>query len=361
MSLLDNSYIYDLDLGDHGQQIMVNQALNQASKYIKSCQLPNGAIPWFENGKLDPWDHVEALIGLTISHDFCAVKKGFQWLECIQNIDGGWYSKYFEDVADNDLDRYKVETNFVAYVATGLWHYYLVSNDLLFVQSFYPCVKKAINYVLSQQHTEGDIQWAVSQAEDLPKDALVTACASVLRSLECAIYLAELCDDKNDVWEVAYIKLAETVKNRPWRFDRTWPSKDRFSMDWFYPILSGVYSPEESRIRLKNYWTKFVHEDLGCRCVSDEPWVTIAESCELCIALVSAGEKEKAEKLFMQLLRWQDSDGGFWTGYSYRDEVIWPLEKTSWTAAAIILAADAIFQISKASRLFTSRSCLHMP
>ena len=33
--------------------------------YIKSCQSLSGAIPSLKCGKLDPWDHVESLMGLT--------------------------------------------------------------------------------------------------------------------------------------------------------------------------------------------------------------------------------------------------------------------------------------------------------
>ena len=351
-------YIYDLDLDSHEKQIMVNQALNQATKYIKSCQRKDGAIVWFAEGKLDPWDHVEAMMGLTVSRDFSSVQQGFLWLHNNQNDDGSWFAKYFADENDEDKDRLKIEANFVAYIATGLWHYYLISQDLLFVQKIFPCVERAMDYVVSQQSLEGDIQWARSSIEHLPKDALITACASILRSMECAIYLGEVCGKQTARWETSYNLLAHALKSSPWRFDRTWESKDRFSMDWFYPILSGIYSAAESKLRLAKDWQKFVNEEYGCRCVSDEPWITVAESCELTIALVASEQRDKAEELFMKLLRWQDADGGFWTGYSFRDKAIWPLEKTSWTAAAIILAADAIYSITPASKLLTSNSGL---
>ena len=61
-------------------------------------------------------------------------------------------------------------------------------------------------------------------------------------------------------------------------------------MDWFYPVLSGVLSSDIAKNHLKSKWNTFVEEGLGCRCVSDEPWVTIAESCELTIALIAAGD-----------------------------------------------------------------------
>jgi hypothetical protein len=32
---------------------------------------------------------------------------------------------------------------------------------------------------------------------------------------------------------------------------------------------------------------------------------------------------------------------------------LWPKEKTTWTAGALLLAADALFQFSRASHIFT--------
>lgn len=329
--------------------------LHKVHQYIQSCQQENGAILWFKGGKLDPWDHTEAAMALSIVGDYENFKRAFNWLRAQQNPDGSWYSKYYGDASDGDLDRAKKETNFVAYPACGLWHYYLISQDIEYVEHAFPQIERAIDFVLAQQSADGDIQWAISANEKLPKDALVTASSSVLRSLECAIRLANKLDIKHQ-WHKPYHRLAETLLNKPWRFDRTWESKSRFSMDWFYPILAGIYKPSESKIRLESRWNEFVHPEFGCRCVSDEPWMTVAESCELVLALIASQQTDKGKQLFNQLLRWQDDDGGFWTGYSFRDKVIWPTEKTTWTAAAILLALDALEHLTPASRLFTTPS-----
>ncbi|VUD59527.1 hypothetical protein TDB9533_02700 [Thalassocella blandensis] len=330
----------------------------KSKRYILSAQQSDGAILWFEQGKLDPWDHIEAAMGLAIAEEFSAFRHAFVWLAQQQNTDGSWFAKYKGDEQDGDLDRHKIETNFVAYPATGLWQYYLISNDLDFVQKHFITIERAIDFVVSQQRAEGDIQWALSDKETLPKDALVTACSSILRSIECAIHLAHLLGKDKQSWVLAYVKLADCLKNRPWRFDRSWESKARFSMDWFYPVLAGIYNKEEAQLRLQSRWDEFVHPQLGCRCVSDEPWVTVAESCELTMALIAAGQKNAAFKIFKALLQWQDDDGGFWTGYSFRDNVIWPQEKTTWTAGAILLALDALHSLTPAASLFTSPSQL---
>ncbi len=335
--------------------------IKNVCRYIQDCQRDDGAILWFEGGKLDPWDHTEAAMGLTIAGNYKAARKAFLWLREHQNTDGSWYAKYYGDSQNTDLDAHKVETNFVAYPACGLWHYYLVTGDLSFVNDCMPFITKAMNFVIHHQNAEGDVQWAISEREKLPKDALVTACASILRSLECAISLSKITKRDQPNWIDAYKRLAEALLNKPWRFDRTWEPKTRFSMDWFYPILSGIYSLEEAQTRIDSRWQDFVNDEYGCRCVSDEPWMTVAESCELCLALLASGRIEEAKRIFNLLLQWQDNDGGFWTGYSFRDHKIWPREKTTWTAAAILLAADALEHLTPASELFTRPSHLLFP
>ena len=335
-------------------------SVEKATRYIVANQIKNGGIPWFADNKLDPWDHTEALMALIISNQTNAWHKGFKWLAENQNSDGSWFANYY---SSEEMSSTYIETNFVAYPATGLWHYYLCTQDASTLKYFYPTIEKAINYILRHQHKEGDIQWAVadhnnSHTESPPKDALVTACSSILRSLECAISIAETLSQPCDSWRQSYLSLYGTLKNKPWRFDRTWESKERFSMDWFYPILAGIYGKSEAQLRLDQRWNIFVEPEIGCRCVSDEPWVTVAESCELCLALIASGRKKEAAKILISLTRWQDKDGGFWTGYNFRDNNIWPQEKTTWTAAAFIIASDALLELSQGSHLFTQPSSI---
>ena len=57
------------------------------------------------------------------------------------------------------------------------------------------------------------------------------------------------------------------------------------------------------------------------------------------------------------LLRWtrthRRDDGSYWTGIVYPDGVLFPFdEHTSYTAAAVVLAADAITRATPASDVF---------
>ena len=46
------------------------------------------------------------------------------------------------------------------------------------------------------------------------------------------------------------------------------------------------------------------------------------------------------------------TDGAYWTGYVHRDDTLWPEEKPTWTAAAVMLAADALSNKTGAAHLF---------
>jgi len=96
-----------------------------------------------------------------------------------------------------------------------------------------------------------------------------------------------------------------------------------------------------------------VAEDKGCRCVLDQPWVTIAESCELALALLRMGDRPRAEAMFAWQHQWRDEAGSYWMGHQFAENVPWPEEKPAWTAAAAILTADALTGYTSASGLFT--------
>lgn len=333
-------------------QPKLTPSLISTANYIEQLQLPSGALPWFTGGVTDPWDHTEAIMGLSVAGRFAASRRGFQWLADRQRDDGAWFAAYNnEDVVDGT----RAETNFVAYVATGLWHYYQITNDKQTLTKYWPMLEAAINFVLTQQQPTGEIYWAVDTETGPSEDALITGCSSIFKSLASAISTAKELGYVRDEWIQSKALLGNALLHRPERFDRTWESKARYSMDWFYPILSGLISGDAAKQRLADKWDIFVEAKLGCRCVSDQPWVTIAETCELIMACVAAGEQEKAEEMFANIQRFQLDDGSWWTGYVFTDHVHWPDEKPSWTAAAVLLAADALTGISPGANFFSAK------
>ena len=317
--------------------------------FILRAQMATGEIPWFEGGHSDPWDHTEAAMGLAIAGETEAALRAYRWLASKQLADGSWWRAYRNDAPDNPDRR---ETNYVAYIATGIWHQYLVTQDIAVLQEFFPVIERAVAFVLSLQSEHGEIDWAVD-SEGVPLgDALLTGCSSIYKSLECAGHIAATLKVERPDWLSSRERLGHALRDRPERFDRTWASKSRYAMDWFYPILTSVISGQAANDRLNQRWHEFVEPGLGCRCETQEPWVTVAESCELVLALLAAGDRPRAEEVFSWLSQWRDSDGAFWTGFQFVDDVLWPDEKPTWTAGAILLAADALTGHTGASDLF---------
>ncbi|RLQ22140.1 prenyltransferase [Seongchinamella sediminis] len=325
--------------------------LRPTVQFIVDTQRPSGEIPWFDGGYADPWDHVEAAMGLSIGGEHDAARRAYEWLYGMQLVDGSWWASYRGEAVDNSERR---ETNFVAYIAAGVWHHYLISGDRDFLRAMWPMVDKAIGFVLALQTGHGDIHWAVDGEGKPKQDALVTGCSSIYKSLECAHNIAFTLGEDRPRWLAARDRLGHALRHRPERFDRTWESKARYSMDWFYPVLTGVLPQKEARARIAARWNEFVEAGLGCRCVSDEPWVTVAESCELVMALLAAGDHARAVEVYSWLHQWRLKDGSYWTGYQMVEDLLWPDEKPTWTAGAILLAADALTEHTAASRLFSS-------
>ena len=317
--------------------------------YIAARQHQDGGIPWFDSGPMDPWDHIEAAMGLAIGGRLDEAKQAYYWLRNNQQPNGSWLAAYKNGKVE---DGTRAESNFVAYVATGVWHYYLITRDMDFLSALWPTVEAAMGFVLRLQGEQGEIYWCEDTRLGIRKDALVTGCSSIYKSFECALNIAAELEQDKPAWTQACSRLKSALIHHPECFDRTWESKSRFAMDWFYPVLTHAIKGREAALHLKSRWQEFVKPGFGCLCVNDEPWVTVAESCELVMALLSANEYQKAVQLFSWLHQFRDKDGSYWTGYVYRDQAFWPLEKPTWTAGAVLLAADALSNKTPAAHLF---------
>jgi hypothetical protein len=284
-------------------------------------------------------------MGLTVGGDHHRARLAYEWLRRRQRADGSWYAAYR---GGRVADRTR-ETNHAAYVAVGLFHYYLITGDKAFVAHMWPTVTAAIDFVLQFQTASGEIHWAVSPDRAADPMALLTACSSICFSLKCALALARLMGRQRPEWHRALTLLTHCIQNEPYRFNMT---KSRFSMDWFYPVLCGAVSGDSARQRIKAHWKKFVIHNMGVRCVADQPWVTVAESSELVLALNAMGNDLLARIVFGWISDHVFEDGTFWCGFTYPDMVLWPEERITWTNAVVLLAADALFNLTPAAGLF---------
>ena len=317
----------------------------QAASYIVQTQRPDGEIPWCEGQKTDPWDHVESAMGLSVGGYFKEAQKAFEWLAGIQLDDGSWYTAYRDGVPE-DKTR---DANLSCYIAVGLLHYYLITRDTAFLKHMWTTLSGAIEFALSLQTPSGEIYWAISPEGNVDRMAPLTGSSSIYMSIKCALAIAKMLGFCMPSWENALQKLGEAIKYKPYLFNMT---KSRYSMDWFYPILAGVITGNDAQRRIDKYWKKFVVEDQGVRCVSDKPWVTIAETSELTLALAGMGNREQAAIVFNWISDRRHDDGSYWCGFTVPDPVMWPEDKITWTNAAALIAADAIYSLTPASVLF---------
>jgi hypothetical protein len=316
--------------------------------FITALQKPSGEIPWSEGGKTDPWDHVESAMGLSAAGRLAEAERAYRWLARTQLPDGSWWSATRNGVPE---DRTR-DSNLASYIAVGVYHHYLMTGEADFLRRLWPALEAGIDYAVGLQAQTGEIRWAKNGDGVIDPMALLTGSSSVYMSLKCALAVAAHLGRRRSDWETALAKLGEAIRHRPSLFNMM---KTRFSMDWYYPVLCGAVTGSEARKRIDRSWEKFVVPEWGVRCVSDRPWVTIAEGSELVLTLVAIGETERAAIVLDWLKDKRYEDGSYWMGVTFPDGVIWPEERTSWTAAAVILAHDALTEMTPAARLFSHR------
>ncbi|WP_340538314.1 prenyltransferase [Nocardioides sp. GXZ039] len=299
---------------------------------IASMQEPSGAIPWTVGEHVDVWNHVEAAMALLVGGQVEAAERAYAWVPTKQRRNGSWPMKIVGDVVDDP----RGEVNMSAYLAVGIWHHWLVRHDVEFVRRFWPSVRSGLDWVVSQQLDFGGIRWTPTESF-----ALLAGGSSIYQSLRAGVALADLLEDPQPEWELAGGRLRHAIREHRDLF----ADKSTFSMDWYYPVLGGAVRGPDALDLLAPRWDDFVVPGLGVRCVDTNPWVTGAETCELVMSLDAVGDRRRALDLFAQMQHLRGEAGGYWTGWVYdgeKPDVYWPVEHTTYTAAAVILAADAL-------------------
>jgi hypothetical protein len=325
------------------QGVLCASDLAATAATIAEAQEGSGAIPWFAGGHTDPWDHVECAMALDVAGLHEPAASAYSWLRERQREDGSWASRYEQ----GRITQAHAESNFCGYVAVGVWHHHLSTGDRGFLDEMWPTVRAALDLVVALQLPGGGIAWGLGSGGPT-SDALLTSSSSLYQSLRAGLAIAAAVGASVPDWELAAGRLGHALRHHPDRFT----DKSRFSMDWYYPVLGGAVRGRAGQERLASRWDEFWVDGLGIRCVADRPWVTGAETCELAIALAAVGQTELAAEVVASMQHLREDDGSYWTGYVYPDRARWPVERSLWTGAAVILAADAIMRTTPASGIF---------
>ena len=331
------------------KQILKKSFFENIAKFIKSIQLESGAIPSNDDGSHDPWDHIESIMGLNFANEYESSKLAFNWLIKNQNEDGSWFSKYMDD---NPIEKNK-PTHFAPYISVAALHFYKIFSDKEYLEYLWPTIESAINFSIKLQIQNGTIPWSVDKNQKIEEDFLLTGSSSILKSIECGIAISKIIKSTKNLedWNRSYELLSKAIKNPSGKFDLL-KDRKRFSMDWYYPILSGCLNDNQKFFYVDKVFKDFYIKEMGIKCVIEEPWVTVAETCEFIICLMISGRDEDAKKLLKDVINISDINGVPYMGWQYEENIFWPLERPSWTSAALIIAADSVMGLSKGKDLF---------
>ncbi|MGH3456794.1 prenyltransferase [Aeromicrobium sp.] len=304
---------------------------------IAAMQESDGAIPWTTGEHTDVWNHVEGAMALVVGGQLDAAAAAYEWCARTQRPDGSWPMK----TVNGAVDDHSTESNMVAYLAVGVLHHWAIRHDRAFLERMWPVVRRALDLVVDLQLQFGGIAWAREWDANGPakvnREALLAGSSSIYQALRAGVALADVMDEPQPEWELAGGRLGHALREHRDQF----LDKSVFSMDWYYPVLGGAVRGPAAEARIASQWDTFVVDGLGIRCVSTNPWVTGAETCELVMALAAIGDN-RASMLFADMQHLRTDTGGYWTGLVFPENVNWPQEQTTYTAAAVILAWDVL-------------------
>ena len=199
---------------------------------IAEVQRPDGMIPWFDGGHCDPWNHVEAAMALTVCGLDAEAERAYEWLADSQLPDGSWFNYYLAERGEGPPPRHqRVRLRGHRALAPLPGHRRArpaapaVADD------------RAGHRLRAALAAAGRLGALVGRPRR-PARGLRPAHRVVvdLPRLRCGVAVAERLGKERPDWELAAGRLGHAVAHHPGAF----APKDEFAMDWYYPVLSGA-------------------------------------------------------------------------------------------------------------------------
>ena len=308
-------------------------------------------VPWYRGGHADPWNHVEATMALAAGGRWGEVERAFDWLAANQLADGSWCTFYLADGVDR--------------AAPGPQRLRL------------PCHRRPVVLAAGRRRrrcwrncgrcSSGRISWCLRyqrQGEKLPGPLAPTAPSALsLCSLRprrsntpCARRpgspSSSATSVEAEIWSAAAGRAAEAVAGRPGSFE----PKDRWAMDWYYPVLSGAVVGRRSpaaharaleragRGRARAFAASPTRPGSRQPRRRNAPWLR-----------QGPGFRAEAEELLAWTAHLRASDGSYWTGCVHPECVRYPGGQKSTYSAAAVLIADHVLNLAQRRRRRSSR------
>ena len=317
--------------------MLTEDEIRSTAKFIKASQLSNGLIPWFEGGQIDPWNHLEAAIGLAVGSEPDAAIGALLALIKIQNRDGSFCHFYLaQGVKEPNRD-----TNVSSYIAMGLL------GVMAYVEGYeseevFASVSAALDYLVNLQRPDGGFPMLERPDGSLYLGSLLAGSCSILNAFEAGCVLAGYYEVERPTWKIAIQGLIEyLLGSRSLILD-----KSSWAMDWYYPALCGLgryVDDDVSNEPLGVRSNGFFQPGLGVRCLKEKHWFTAAETAEAAMAHVLAGDRAMGAEMLGCVARFRRPDGGYYTGLVYPTDTSYPGDEAStYSAGAVLIANDVV-------------------
>ena len=215
-------------------------------------------------------------------------------------------------------------------------------------------LERAIDFVVCWQRPGGELVW--SRGPRRHAGRLRPVDRVVLGLLQPALRhrLRRRARPGAPDWELAAGRLSHAIAHGSEGF----ADKDEFAMDWYYPVLVGALAPAEASRRIERRWDEFVDRGAG-RALRARPAVGDRgrDGRVRHRAVRRSGGASEAASLLAWAGEHRWADGSYMTGLVHPERSSFPPgERSSYTAAAVVLAEDALSGASPAAQLFADGS-----